>query len=185
MSLARFCFRLAEDAPPTILIRIPSGSASVEPGGELAVFPGSTVHLECLFSRRIGSPDWTWTSPLGQYLTGKANNPFHFLYLLENHRFGRPASYSRCLSCFVCRIVILIANDNFHDTLNTFPSGVPLLWISVCAASVEAEWRWTFQIGTLPIIRESAYPASDTFWESNCADKKRILDGNGINAIKN
>ncbi|KAJ3650183.1 hypothetical protein Zmor_021886 [Zophobas morio] len=58
-----------EDAPPTLLIRIPSGSASVEPGGELAVFPGSTIHLECLFSRRLGSPDWTWTSPLGQYLT--------------------------------------------------------------------------------------------------------------------
>ncbi|XP_017770659.1 PREDICTED: locomotion-related protein Hikaru genki-like, partial [Nicrophorus vespilloides] len=60
-----------EDSPPTILIRIPSGSASVEPGGELAVFPGSTLHLECLFSRRLGSPDWTWTSPLGQYLTGQ------------------------------------------------------------------------------------------------------------------
>ncbi|XP_031353788.1 locomotion-related protein Hikaru genki-like [Photinus pyralis] len=59
-----------EDAPPTILIKIPSGSASIEPTGLLAVFPGSTLHLECLFSRRLGSPDWTWTSPLGQYLTG-------------------------------------------------------------------------------------------------------------------
>ncbi|VEN60620.1 unnamed protein product [Callosobruchus maculatus] len=64
-----------EDAPPSILIRIPSGSASVEPGGELAAFPGSTIHLECIFSRRIGSPDWTWTSPLGQYLTGWAIAP--------------------------------------------------------------------------------------------------------------
>ncbi|XP_072397120.1 locomotion-related protein Hikaru genki [Diabrotica undecimpunctata] len=61
-----------EDAPPSILIRIPSGSASAEPGGELAVFPGSTLHFECIFSRRLGSPDWTWTSPLGQYLTGWA-----------------------------------------------------------------------------------------------------------------
>ncbi|XP_045463951.1 locomotion-related protein Hikaru genki [Harmonia axyridis] len=61
-----------DDSPPTILIRIPSGSASVEPAGELAVFPGSTLHLECLFARRLGSPDWTWTSPLGQYLTGWA-----------------------------------------------------------------------------------------------------------------
>ncbi|XP_023016189.2 locomotion-related protein hikaru genki [Leptinotarsa decemlineata] len=61
-----------EDSPPTILIKIPSGSASVEPGGELAVYPGTTLHFECLFSRRIGSPDWTWTSPLGQYLTGWA-----------------------------------------------------------------------------------------------------------------
>lgn len=61
-----------EDAPPTILIRIPSGSASVEPNGDLALYPGSTLHLECLFSRRLGAPDWTWTSPLGQYLTGWA-----------------------------------------------------------------------------------------------------------------
>lgn len=61
-----------EDSPPTILIRVPSGSASVEPTGELAIFPGSTLHFECLFSRRLGSPDWTWTSPTGQYLTGWA-----------------------------------------------------------------------------------------------------------------
>lgn len=66
-----FSFLIKEDAPPTILIRIPSGSASIEPGGELAVYPGTTLHLECLFSRRLGAPDWTWTSPLGQYLTGK------------------------------------------------------------------------------------------------------------------
>ncbi|KAJ8975746.1 hypothetical protein NQ317_015368 [Molorchus minor] len=64
-----------EDSPPSILIRIPSGSASIEPGGELAVYPGSTLHFECLFSRRLGSPDWTWTSPLGQYLTGWAIAP--------------------------------------------------------------------------------------------------------------
>lgn len=62
--------KIAEDSPPTILIKIPSGSASMEPGGELAVFPGSTLHLECLYPRRVGSPDWTWTTPSGQYRTG-------------------------------------------------------------------------------------------------------------------
>lgn len=64
-----------EDSPPTILIKIPSGSASMEPGGELAVFPGSTLHLECLYPRRVGSPDWTWTTPSGQYRTGWAMAP--------------------------------------------------------------------------------------------------------------
>lgn len=62
--------KIAEDSPPTILIKIPSGSASMEPGGELAVFPGSTLHLECLYPRRVGSPDWTWTTTSGQYRTG-------------------------------------------------------------------------------------------------------------------
>lgn len=70
----KIIFLFLEDSPPSILIKIPSGSASIEPGGELVVFPGSTVHFECVFSRRLGSPDWTWTSPLGQYLTGKIVN---------------------------------------------------------------------------------------------------------------
>lgn len=61
----------AEDSPPTVLIKIPSGSASVEPSGDLAVFPGSILHLECLFSRKLGNPEWTWTSTFRQFLTGK------------------------------------------------------------------------------------------------------------------
>ncbi|KAE8737058.1 hypothetical protein FOCC_FOCC017483 [Frankliniella occidentalis] len=62
----------APDSPPTILLRIPTGSASVEPGGELAVFPGSIVHLECLYSRKVGTPEWSWTATHRQYLTGWA-----------------------------------------------------------------------------------------------------------------
>ncbi|KAF4518190.1 hypothetical protein B566_EDAN005915, partial [Ephemera danica] len=58
-----------EDAPPTVLVRVPAGSASVEANGELAVFPGSIVHLECVFARRLGNPEWTWTSTFRQYLT--------------------------------------------------------------------------------------------------------------------
>ena len=99
-------FMIEEDAPPTLLIRIPSGSASVEPGGELAVFPGSTIHLECLFSRRLGSPDWTWTSPLGQYLTGKVNILFDFL--LPLYRFP-------LLTCVcVCRKATYLKASRSH-----------------------------------------------------------------------
>ncbi|CAA9997332.1 unnamed protein product [Nesidiocoris tenuis] len=58
-----------EDSPPTILVRLPSGSASSEPNGVLAVFPGSILHLECLFSRRVGKPEWSWTSKYRSYLT--------------------------------------------------------------------------------------------------------------------
>jgi hypothetical protein len=67
--ICMFC--IAEDSPPTVLIKIPSGSASVEPSGDLAVFPGSILHLECLFSRKLGNPEWTWTSTFRQFLTGK------------------------------------------------------------------------------------------------------------------
>ncbi|XP_014226415.1 locomotion-related protein Hikaru genki [Trichogramma pretiosum] len=61
-----------EDVPPTILYGLPAGSATVEPSGNLAVFPGSILHLECLFSRKLGNPEWTWTSNFRQYLTGWA-----------------------------------------------------------------------------------------------------------------
>ncbi|XP_024080375.1 locomotion-related protein Hikaru genki [Cimex lectularius] len=64
-----------EDSPPTILVRLPSGSASSESTGILAVFPGSILHLECLFSRKVGNPEWTWTSPYRSYLTGWAIAP--------------------------------------------------------------------------------------------------------------
>lgn len=60
----------AADSPPTILLRIPTGSASIEPSGEMAVFPGSIVHLECLYSRKMGNPEWSWTATHRQYLTG-------------------------------------------------------------------------------------------------------------------
>ncbi|XP_060832880.1 locomotion-related protein Hikaru genki isoform X2 [Bombus pascuorum] len=61
-----------EDVPPTIVFGLPAGSAAVEPSGALAVYPGSILHLECLFARKLGNPEWTWTSTFRQYLTGWA-----------------------------------------------------------------------------------------------------------------
>ncbi|XP_012287414.1 locomotion-related protein Hikaru genki isoform X2 [Orussus abietinus] len=61
-----------EDVPPTIVFGLPAGSAAVEPSGAFAVFPGSILHLECVFERRFGNPEWTWTSTFRQYLTGWA-----------------------------------------------------------------------------------------------------------------
>ncbi|XP_034941664.1 locomotion-related protein Hikaru genki [Chelonus insularis] len=61
-----------DNVPPTILFGLPTGSAAIEPSGALAVFPGSILHLECLFARRMGNPEWTWTSSFRQYLTGWA-----------------------------------------------------------------------------------------------------------------
>lgn len=51
-----------ENVPPTIDFGLPAGSAVVEPTGALAVFPGSILHLECLFARKLGNPEWTWSS---------------------------------------------------------------------------------------------------------------------------
>lgn len=63
---------LTENVPPTIVFGLPAGSAAVDPTGALAIFPGSILHLECLFSRKLGNPEWTWTSTFRRYLTGKS-----------------------------------------------------------------------------------------------------------------
>ncbi|XP_063699291.1 locomotion-related protein Hikaru genki [Culicoides brevitarsis] len=60
----------SDDSPPSIRIKVGVGSASYEPSGVLAVLPGSTIHLDCMYPRRRGSPEWTWTGWFRQYLTG-------------------------------------------------------------------------------------------------------------------
>lgn len=60
----------SDDSPPSIRIKLGVGSASYEPSGQLAVLPGSTLHLDCMYPRKKGSPEWTWTGWFRQYLTG-------------------------------------------------------------------------------------------------------------------
>lgn len=64
------CYKV-DDSPPSIRIKVGVGSASYEPSGVMAVLPGSTIHLDCMYPRRRGSPEWTWTGWFRQYLTGK------------------------------------------------------------------------------------------------------------------
>lgn len=50
-----------DDSPPSIRIKIMSGSGTFEPSGVLAVLPGTTLYLDCMYPKKKGSPDWTWT----------------------------------------------------------------------------------------------------------------------------
>jgi hypothetical protein len=61
----------SDDSPPSIRIKVGVGSAAYEPSGMLAVLPGSTLHLDCMYPRKRGSPEWTWTGWFRQYLTGR------------------------------------------------------------------------------------------------------------------
>ncbi|XP_062547115.1 locomotion-related protein Hikaru genki isoform X3 [Armigeres subalbatus] len=72
----------SDDSPPSIRIKVGVGSAAYEPSGVLAVLPTSTIHLDCMYPRRRGSPEWTWTGWFRQYLTdtpgsGTAVNQFN------------------------------------------------------------------------------------------------------------
>ncbi|XP_037907250.1 locomotion-related protein Hikaru genki isoform X1 [Hermetia illucens] len=56
----------SEDSPPSIRIKIGTGSGAFEPSGVLAVLPGSTLYLDCMYPRRRGTPEWTWTGWFNQ-----------------------------------------------------------------------------------------------------------------------
>lgn len=65
---------IQDDSPPSIRIKIGigSGTGTFEPSGVLAVLPGSTIFLDCMYPRRRGAPEWTWTGWHRTYQTGKS-----------------------------------------------------------------------------------------------------------------
>ncbi|XP_055380198.1 locomotion-related protein Hikaru genki isoform X2 [Condylostylus longicornis] len=65
----------SDDSPPSIRIKIGTGSGAFEPSGVLAVLPGSTIHLDCMYPRRRGTPEWTWTGWFKQYNFGWSTVP--------------------------------------------------------------------------------------------------------------
>ncbi|XP_037044885.1 locomotion-related protein Hikaru genki isoform X2 [Bradysia coprophila] len=65
----------SDDSPPSIRIKIGIGSGAFEPSGVLAVLPSSTIHLDCMFPRKRGTPEWTWTGWFRQYYTGWSTVP--------------------------------------------------------------------------------------------------------------
>jgi hypothetical protein len=52
-------FDYALDRPPTVLFRHERGPIAQTNSGELLVYPGTILHMECLFLKRFGTPAWT------------------------------------------------------------------------------------------------------------------------------
>lgn len=50
--------KFAVEKAPTILLRHQNGPISQSNDGKLIVYPGTTVHMECLWMRRFGTPKW-------------------------------------------------------------------------------------------------------------------------------
>ena len=50
-------FDYSQNKPPTILFRYEGSIAQTNEGG-LMVFPGTTLHMECLFQKMFGTPNW-------------------------------------------------------------------------------------------------------------------------------
>ncbi|CAF4748505.1 unnamed protein product [Pieris macdunnoughi] len=84
------------DAPPTVRYEVASGSAIVQPTGEVFVYPESTIWLDCMSLRTAGEPEWTWTHSMENYKTGWANE-------LDNiFRITLPKLGARFAETFTC-----------------------------------------------------------------------------------
>ncbi|XP_058446633.1 sushi, von Willebrand factor type A, EGF and pentraxin domain-containing protein 1 isoform X1 [Malaya genurostris] len=60
----------AMEKSPTILIRHQNGPIAQSNDGKLIVYPGTTVHLECLWMRRFGNPKWNVSHDYRKYPEG-------------------------------------------------------------------------------------------------------------------
>lgn len=77
-----FRYRFAEKSPPTILVRLPNGSSAIDSvTNQVVIYPGSIVHLECLFKRKDGDPEWSWSTGQQHRLFGE--------YTIPNSSFER------------------------------------------------------------------------------------------------
>ena len=56
----------APHVPPTILFRYKNGNIAQSNDGKLIVEPGTILHMECLYRRRNGTPQWDITNYSGR-----------------------------------------------------------------------------------------------------------------------
>ena len=53
-----YFFFVTEDQPPQVAIQTANGYSTIGPANELLVYPGSILHLDCVFNRKLGNPEW-------------------------------------------------------------------------------------------------------------------------------
>ncbi|XP_074036911.1 hig-anchoring scaffold protein isoform X1 [Leptinotarsa decemlineata] len=63
------------EKPPTILFRHQLGPIAQSNEGKLIVYPGTILHMECLWIRRFGNPKWTVSHDYRKYPEGWTTDP--------------------------------------------------------------------------------------------------------------
>ncbi|XP_041986294.1 locomotion-related protein Hikaru genki-like [Aricia agestis] len=108
-------------APPTIQYIAVTGSAIVESTGELYVYPGSTVWLDCLWPRALGEPDWSWTQSsnhISDWATDAGEVDLHYRLTLtkvsarhnDNFTCTSPTGHTNTITIKVVNIVCPVLN---------------------------------------------------------------------------
>ncbi|KAL0277452.1 UNVERIFIED_CONTAM: hypothetical protein PYX00_004721 [Menopon gallinae] len=65
----------ALEKPPTILFRHQLGPIAQSNEGKLIVYPGTVLHMECLWIRRFGTPKWQVSHEYRKYPEGWSTDP--------------------------------------------------------------------------------------------------------------
>nr|XP_014289884.1 sushi, von Willebrand factor type A, EGF and pentraxin domain-containing protein 1 isoform X2 [Halyomorpha halys] len=65
----------ALEKPPTILFRHESGPIAQSNDGKMIIYPGTTLHMECLWIRRFGTPKWAVSHEYRKYEESWSSDP--------------------------------------------------------------------------------------------------------------
>ncbi|XP_040563745.2 locomotion-related protein Hikaru genki [Lepeophtheirus salmonis] len=68
----------SEDEPPRLVVHSSVNGVNNEeedriitgPSGEVLIYPGSILHIDCVYSRKKGNPQWSWSRHVKVYPTG-------------------------------------------------------------------------------------------------------------------
>ncbi|KAK7866166.1 hypothetical protein R5R35_001392 [Gryllus longicercus] len=85
----------ALEKPPTILFRHQLGPIAQSNDGRLVVYPGTILHMECLWIRRFGTPKWVVSHNYRKYPEGWTTDPgrdSQLEYRLSIYHAGRDDS---------------------------------------------------------------------------------------------
>ena len=65
----------SEEKPPSVTVHTVRGYTTLGPANELLVYPDSIIHLDCLFDRKLGNPQWKQSNKDKIYPTGFVTIP--------------------------------------------------------------------------------------------------------------
>ena len=61
-----------ESLPPQLSVSVSGGPWLVGRRGEVIAVPGSRVGVDCVYSKKRGTPEWSWSNTSKEYHTGWA-----------------------------------------------------------------------------------------------------------------
>ena len=69
----------SESLPPQLSVSVTGGSWLVGRKGEVLVVPGVRVSVDCIYSKKRGTPEWSWSNTSKEYKTVAENDNYRLV----------------------------------------------------------------------------------------------------------